>query len=243
MDRALIQSAKRPDANFIRQPVLSDAGAVTFAMDRTVVKERLEDPGLPPAVVGRSYRELATVHRWLGNTSAILDRLKAHPTPVSSVLDIGCGEGALLEEIRRRLRVDVIGVDLRGAPEPARVPILTRDATRDPLPAADVAISLLVAHHLSPAEIIRLIRNVSLTSRRLILLDLVRHRFPLLMFRTFLCPLLSEITACDGVTSFRRAYTAYELGAIVASGINGTGARVVHSVSPFYIRQIVDISW
>jgi SAM-dependent methyltransferase len=217
--------------------------AAAFAMDRTDTKERLEDLRLPPAVVGRAYRELATVHRCIGNTSAILGRLRAHPTPINTVLDIGCGHGALLEEIRRRLSVNVIGVDLRVPAQPGPVPIVSGDATRDPLPEADVAISVLVAHHLSPSAIVRLIRNVSLTSRRLILLDLVRHRFPLLLFRAFVCPLVSEITACDGVTSFRRAYTVRELGAIVATAINGSGARVVHSVSPFYLRQIVDISW
>jgi SAM-dependent methyltransferase len=183
------------------------------------------------------------VHRWTGATSAIVERLKAHPTPVSIVLDIGCGEGALLEEIRRRLAVDVIGIDLRGAPKPGPVPIVAGDATRDPLPEADVAVSMLVAHHLSPPEIVRLIQNVRQSARRLIILDLVRHRFPLLLFRTFVCPLVSDITACDGVTSFRRAYTVRELGAIVASAIKGSGARVVHSVAPFYVRQIVDISW
>jgi SAM-dependent methyltransferase len=212
-------------------------------MDRRDAKELLEGNGLPASAVRRSYRELAAVHRWLGNTSAIVERLKAHPTPVQIVLDIGCGEGAVLQEIRRRLAVDVIGMDLRVAPLPGPVPIVAGDATKDPLPAADVAVSLLVAHHLSPAEIVRLIHNVRLSSRRLIILDLVRHRIPLLLFRAFVCPLVSQITATDGVTSFRRAYTPRELGAIVASAIHGSGAHVVHSVSPFYLRQIVDISW
>jgi SAM-dependent methyltransferase len=219
------------------------SAAALMAMDRRDAKELLEGHGLPPAIVRKAYRELATVHRWIGNTSAIVERLKAHPTPVNTVLDIGCGEGALLQEIRRRLAVEVIGVDLRVAPQPGSVPIFAGDATRDPLPAADVAVSVCVAHHLSPSDIVRLIHNVSLSSRRLILLDLVRHRVPLLLFRSFVCPLVSEVTACDGVTSFRRAYTARELGAIVRSAINGSGARVVHSVSPFYLRQIVDISW
>jgi SAM-dependent methyltransferase len=212
-------------------------------MERTDTKELLDGHTVPPAIAGRCYRELAIVHRCLGNTSAILDRLKAHPTPVTTVLDIGCGEGALLEEIQRALPVKTIGVDLRGAPRRSTLRILARDATRDPLPPADVAVSLLLAHHLSPAEIVRMIRNVQLSSRRLIILDLVRHRLPLLLFRTFVCPLVSRTTALDGITSFRRAYTARELGAIVASAVKGSGASVVHSVSPFYLRQIVDISW
>jgi SAM-dependent methyltransferase len=212
-------------------------------MDRRDAKELLEDHGLPAATARRAYRELAIVHRCLGNHSAIVERLKAHPGRVRTVLDIGCGEGALLEEIRRKLAVEVIGVDLRLAPPPVLVPIVVGDATRDPLPAADVAVAVCVAHHLCPVDIVRLIHNVSLTSRRLIILDLVRHHIPLLLFRAFVCPLVSYVTASDGVTSFRRAYTPQELGAIVASAIQGTGARVVHSVSPFYLRQIVDISW
>ena len=212
-------------------------------MARRDVKELLEDRELPAAVVRRAYRELAAVHRCLGNTAAIVARLKAHPTRVQTVLDIGCGEGALLQEIRRRLAVNVIGVDLRGAPQAASVPIVAGDAICDPLPTADVALAVCVAHHLCPVDIVRLIHNVSLSARRLIILDLVRHCIPLLLFRAFVCPLVSSVTASDGVTSFRRAYTPPELGAIVASAVHGTGARVVHSVSPFYLRQIVDISW
>ena len=212
-------------------------------MDRHDVTELLDGSSVPEDVVASAYRDLARTHRWLGNTAAILGRLRNTQSPVSSVLDVGCGQGALLAEIREKLGVEVIGFDLRPAPASAPVRILTGDALVDPLPPADVGLAVCVAHHFSETDIIRLIRNVSRSCRRFILLDLVRHRLPLLLFRIFLCPFLQRISVCDGLTSIRRAYTPGELARIVHKAVEGSGARVVHTVAPFYVRQVIDISW
>jgi SAM-dependent methyltransferase len=212
-------------------------------MDRQDVMELLEDPSLPDDEVARAYRSLALTHRWLGNTAAILRQLRNNQSPVRKVLDIGCGQGALLHEIRRKLGVEVVGFDLRPAPQSALVPILMGDAVVDPLPSADVALAVCLAHHLSERDIIRLIRNVSRSSRRFILLDLVRHRLPLVLFRTFVCPFLPRINVVDGSISIRRSYTPRELRGIVAEALDGSGARVRHTVAPLYIRQMVDICW
>jgi SAM-dependent methyltransferase len=209
-------------------------------MDRVDSVELLDDPSLSDAVVAEAYRGLARTNRWLGNTRAIVKRLKG--SPVRSVLDLGCGQGALLEEIRDTLGLSVMGLDLRPA-SGASLEILTGDAVKDALPQADVALAVLMIHHLSEDEIVRLIRNVSRSSRRFIILDLVRHGLPLWLFRIFVAPLLSHINAADGITSVRRAYTPRELGDIVNRAVQGTGARVRHTVAPFFIRQMVDISW
>jgi 2-polyprenyl-3-methyl-5-hydroxy-6-metoxy-1,4-benzoquinol methylase len=212
-------------------------------MDRRDVTELLEDPALPEELVAHVYRELARTHRWLGNTAAVLRLLRNGPAPVHSVLDIGCGHGALLQEIRRALGVEVLGFDLRPAPASAPVRILTGNAVVDPLPAADVALAVCLVHHLSEAEIIALIRNVSRSCKRLILLDLVRHRLPLILFRIFATPLLHRINVADGLTSIRRAYTPSELAQIVDEAVRVSSARVVHTVAPFYTRQVFDICW
>lgn len=211
-------------------------------MDRVQVTELLEDPSLPEEVVATAYRDLARTQRFLRNTTAIFRRLKKDPGPIRRVLDIGCGQGALLEQIRQKLGVEVIGFDLRPAPSPP-VPIVTGDAAVDPLPAADVAISVCLLHHLSETEVIGLIRNASKSCRRLILLDLVRHWIPLALFRVFLAPFLHRINAADGVTSIKRAYTPRELRRMADEAIKGTDARIGHSVAPFYTRQIIDIEF
>jgi SAM-dependent methyltransferase len=212
-------------------------------LSRCVDPELLEDSSLSDDVVARAYRELQSTHRWLGNTAVVLRLLGHDPIPVRSLLDIGCGHGALLQEVRRRLGVKVIGFDLRPAPASALVPIFTGNAVTEPLPRADVAVAVCVAHHLSEGNFIRLIRNVSRSCRRFIVLDLVRHRLPLVLFRTFVCPFLGSLNAKDGLTSIHRSYTPREMRSVVEAAVDGSGAEVRHTVAPFYIRQVVDISW
>jgi hypothetical protein len=92
----------------------------------------------------------------------------------------------------------------------------------------------------------RLIRNVSRSCRRFILLDLVRHPVPLVLFRVFVAPLLSRINALDGQTSIRRAFTAMELRGVVERALTTNGRpvkKVAHIVGVLWIRQVVDISW
>jgi SAM-dependent methyltransferase len=196
--------------------------------------------------LAESYRELQLTHRWLGNTAAVLRLLPHPPMNFKRALDIGCGHGGLLLEIRKRFNVDVIGFDLRPAPAQSVVPILTGNAVSDALPEADVAICVMMAHHLSEAELAGLIGNVSRSCPRLILLDLVRHRVPLWLFRLFVAPFLGRINALDGETSVRRAYTEVEMREIVAGALRG-GDRPVkslrHTVAPLWTRQVVDISW
>jgi 2-polyprenyl-3-methyl-5-hydroxy-6-metoxy-1,4-benzoquinol methylase len=211
-------------------------------MNRANVPELLEDPTLPADVVAAAYRNLASTQRFLGNTRAIFRQLRKHRDPIHLIVDIGCGQGALLEEIQKRLGVDVIGFDLRPAPS-GPVRILTGNATVDPLPRAHVALAVCVVHHLSEAEIIALIRNVSKSCRRLILLDLVRHWIPLTLFRVFVAPFLHRINAVDGLTSIKRAYTPRELREIVDEALKESGASVDHIVAPFYVRQVIDIEF
>ena len=208
--------------------------------ERVNVVELLEDPSLPEHVVAKAYRDLARTQCLLRNTAAIFRRLGTKP---GKVLDLGCGQGALLEEIRGKLGVEVIGFDLRPAPAGSSIPIRTGNAAVDPLPKADVAISICLAHHLSEDDVIGMIRNVSRSCRRLIVLDLVRHWMPLTLFRVFMRPFLHPINAADGITSIKRSYTPRELRRMVDEAVKGTNASVVHTVAPFYIRQVVEISW
>lgn len=221
-------------------------------MQRCESREILDGAGIPDTVLAQAYRELRMVHFWLGNTGAVLRvlrsamREKADGEPVLRVLDIGCGQGALMIAIREKLGLDVVGFDLRPAPIGTPVPILTGDAVIDRLPQTDVAVCVAMAHHLSEAELTGLIANVARSCRRFILLDLVRHSLPLILFRVFVTPFLGRINALDGETSIRRAYTAEEMRRIVDRAVERSERpvrRVRHTVGPLWIRQIVDISW
>lgn len=188
-------------------------------------------------VLEKFHRDLNFVNRCLGTFPTIERFIRNDDRPVRRIIDIGCGGGALLEYLARRLGVEVIGIDLKP-PEHTRVPVIAADAVTAQLPEADVAVTSLTAHHLTPEQNVALIRNVSRSCRRFIIHDLVRHPLPLALFTIFLCPLLSREAAVDGRQSIRRAYTPEEWRAMVRAA---TPAAFTTDVSPFRSRQIVDI--
>jgi SAM-dependent methyltransferase len=213
-------------------------------MNRSTQKEILEQSEVSDALVNQVYRQLTRIHRFLGDTASVMSALRRDPLPVRRVMDVGCASGGVLLDIRHKLRVDVVGVDIR----PPRVadmpfPIWRADAVRDQLPQADVAFSMYLGHHLSEEDLVNLIRNVGRFCRRFILLDLVRHPLPLGLFRAFVAPFVCPIVFADGQTSIRRAYTRTEVGRIVSQALAGSNGVFRHSVSPLYIRQIIDISY
>lgn len=222
-------------------------------MRRCEEREVLDGNGVDDGAIVRAYREIHSVHRFLGTTGALLRLLSEESEDghgASSkirVLDIGCGQGAMLELIRTRLGFECVGFDLRPAPRNSYpIPIFAGNAVYDSLPFAEVAICVMMAHHLSPDELEKMIGNVSRTCRRFVIIDLVRHPMPLRLFQIFLCPFLSRLNAIDGQTSIRRAYTASEMRDIVQRAVRNTSIPIRslrHSVAPFWIRQVVDIRW
>jgi SAM-dependent methyltransferase len=213
-------------------------------MTRTCETEILEQSDVPLELVARAYRDIARIHRCLGDTRLIVRAIRRDPLPVRRVLDVGCATGLVLQEVQRKLGVEVIGADLRPHPSiAAPVSILQADALRDPLPFADVAFCMHLGHHLREAELIRLIRNVGKYCRRFIILDLIRHPLPLALFRTFVAPVVCPIDAEDGQRSIRRAYTPDELRSLTSLALAGTAGSFRLSVSPFRLRQVMDISY
>lgn len=211
-------------------------------MKRSFEAEILDGEDVPEDVVARAHKDLDRLHGLLGNTAALVAALKTDPLPVRRVLDVGCGHGGLLLQLQRELNVDVVGADLRP-PIASPFPILQADVTKGPLPEADVAICTYLAHHLSDEGFVSLIRNVGRSCRRFIILDLVRHRLPLVLFRIFIAPSLSPVNVADGCTSIRRSMQPSEMQAAVTKALTGTGATFEYSRTPFYSRQMVDIRY
>jgi len=213
-------------------------------MKRSFDPEIIDDPNLPEETLTLVYRDLTRTHRFLGNIRALVLELGRNKHPLRRVLDIGCGRGELLLEIQRKIGVETVGVDVRvPGTFPSGVPIIQADAVRDPLPACDVALAVCVAHHLADEHLVELIRNVGRSCKRFVILELVRHPLPLLLFRCLVAPFVHWINAADGVSSIRRAYTPAELESLVRLALQGSAGTYRHSVGPLYIRQIVDISY
>jgi SAM-dependent methyltransferase len=210
-------------------------------MQRSLEPELMDSLDASSAILEKFHRDLARVHRLLGSFPTIERFLRADHRPVRRVLDIGCGGGALLAYLRDRMGVEVVGVD----PNPghtANVPVIQLDAVRNPLPEADIAVSSLVAHHLTPEENVQLIRNVQRSCRRFVILDLIRHPLPLVLFTLFICPLIGHEAAVDGRQSIRRAFTPDEFAGLVREAL-GPNATFNVDVPRFLSRQVIDIRY
>jgi SAM-dependent methyltransferase len=213
-------------------------------MQRSFEEEILDGGGLSPEIVDRAHRGLSLTHKLLGNHAAIVRAVRRDGQTVRRVLDIGCGHGELLKKVRRQIGAEVLGVDLRPPEHGAgEFRFLKLDAVRDALPAADVAVSVCMVHHLRDEEFVELIRNVGRACRRFVILDLVRHPVPLALFRVFAPLCLPRVNVLDGSQSIRRAYTPKEFRALIARAVAGTGGSFRHAVAPFWIRQVADIRY
>jgi len=212
-------------------------------MERSNTPECLDDPNLPAALRADVHQSLTKIHNFLGNTATIVAALRRDPRPVRRVLDVGCGCGGMLPALHRGTGAEVLGIDLQPAGSVSPHPILRADALSDRLPESDVAIAVCLIHHLTESEFALLVANVRRSCRRFLILDLVRHRLPLALFRFGVAPWVHPITAADGIRSIRRAYTPAELRRLVSASLRDTAARFRQTVSPFYIRQVIDITF
>jgi SAM-dependent methyltransferase len=208
-------------------------------MKRSLEPELMDSHDFQVAVLEAFHRDLVFINKCLGTFSTMERFIRSDLRPVHRVLDIGCGSGALLDYLRRRMNVEVIGVDQKPVATPG-ITVVAADALAGPLPEADVAVTTLMAHHLTPEQNIALIRNVSRSCARFIIHDLIRHPLPLVLFTLFICPLIGHVAAVDGRQSIRRAYTPDEFRQMATEALGGAGTFSI-DVSPFRSRQIVDI--
>ena len=209
-------------------------------MTRSLELELMDSPEVNGAVLERFHRDLETVHKLLGTFRTIERFIRRDNKPIRRVLDVGCGSGALLRYLKHRMGVEVIGVDLKPGASNG-IPLIVGDAVRDPLPEADVAVSSLVAHHLTPEQIVQMIHNVGLSCRRFVIHDLVRDWMPLVLFSVFIGPVIGGEARLDGRQSIRRAYTAKELSALVREALSSARGAFSIDVSPIKSRQIIDV--
>jgi hypothetical protein len=204
--------------------------------------ELLDDPAADPATVAESLRNIARANRWFGGASALrfgLDRgLAGLPRGSTiSLMDLGTGLGDLPRAAvrwgaARGIRVVPLGLELnRSAARLARATGLVTTVGCAGAPpirdkSVDVVLVSQVAHHLTHASVVHLVRTCDRLARRAVILaDLRRHPLapPSYWFGARLLR-FDPVTVADGMTSLRRGFTRAELEDLLAQA--GVAGRV-----------------
>lgn len=191
--------------------------------------ELMDDPGLDVERHVHALRGLERINWWSASVDSLWPPIQAlasqEPKRAFRVLDIATGAGdvpiALWHRARRAgLQLAVDGCDRspvavkyahhRAEQRRADVTFFEWDALTDQLPPGyDVVTCSLFLHHLDDENVVRLLRAMARTARRLVVIsDLVRSRMGLAL--AFLGTRLlstSAVTHIDGPRSVLGAYT------------------------------------
>ena len=207
-------------------------------------KELLDRPDADPTLVAESLRNIARANRWFGGTAAVRFGLRRTMNGVPagstlSLLDLGTGLGDLPRAAvqwgaARGIRLIPVGVELnRAAAVLARKRGLATAVACAGVPpvrekSIDIVLVSQVAHHLTSASIVHLLRTCDRLARRAVILaDLHRHPLAPASF-WFGARLLrfDRNTLADGITSLRRGFTPAELNELLSrAGVPGRVKR------------------
>jgi len=201
------------------------------AVSRVVAPEILDDlPAEDPRAL-RSRRDLRRLNQLMGNPGILAAALleDGGTRPVSSIAELGAGDGWALSQVIRRLpptagRATL--VDRQGPPAPESTRALegcgwktefARADVFDWLAAADTHDAIvcnLFLHHFEGPDLVRLLTLAAGKCRLFIAAEPRRSR-PALFFSRFLWLLgCAAVTRHDAVVSVRAGFCGDELGAI-----------------------------
>jgi 2-polyprenyl-3-methyl-5-hydroxy-6-metoxy-1,4-benzoquinol methylase len=206
--------------------------------------ELLDDPAASPVAVAKSLRNIARANRWFGGAAAVRFGLEQTLKAVSagstlSLLDLGTGLGDLPSAAvrwgrTRGIRVYPMGLELNRVAArlalagglPTTVACAGAPPMRDK--SVDIVLVSQLAHHLTPASVVHLLRTCDRLARRAVIVADLR-RFPL-AGAAFWCGAkflaFDPITVADGMTSLRRAFSRHELiGLMAEAGVRGRVAE------------------
>jgi 2-polyprenyl-3-methyl-5-hydroxy-6-metoxy-1,4-benzoquinol methylase len=163
---------------------------------RTLLPEKMDQPGVAHDETRQALRELELVNRLLGGYSVILDalnKIKLNNRPFT-IMDLGCGGGDMLRTIakwakKKDRHVNLIGIDWNPVMTEyasvhsinySNITYKTMNVFDDALlkENVDITMNTLFCHHFDDNELKKLIiRMNQIASKAVIINDLHRHWF------------------------------------------------------------------
>ncbi len=223
-------------------------------MERVTIPEILDSDECPPEEVECALRDLGRMNRWFGGVGTIqllLERVAGSAEIKSlSVLDVAAGFDEVPRLVSEKLArrgitleftfLDRMRSHLNGNPQS-----VVADALALPFQdgSFDVVSCSLFAHHLSPEELSRFVRDAARVSRCAVVIhDLVRHPLHLALVYAGFPLMRCRVSRVDGIRSVRGAYVPEEIHGIIAAAFpDGSTPRV--EILRHYLFRMGVIVW
>ena len=205
---------------------------------RSREKERMDNPDLGKDVLAPVFNDIDRANRLLGGNKitirALHQMLKEDPDREFTILDVGCGAGAMLRALAQFSRdkgykVKLVGVDLSE-----QAVSLAREMSMD-FPeirylnqnilelkeemSCDIVLCTLTLHHFSNEEIVEILKKFLAVSKiGIIINDLQRSKLAYGFFKVFSAIFIrTKIAKHDGLVSIKSGFTLKELRKLSAS--------------------------
>jgi len=212
-------------------------------LSQRAVEPELLDLGVAPEEAVASLRDLRLVNRWLGGRAMLRAAVLPLLPPSSRLLDVGCGSGDLLADLRHRIHhaflpvgLDIKALHLKQAPQ--RIPRVVGDARALPFAdrSFDVVAASLFLHHFDAHEVAGALIELARCARRAVVVNDLRRAWLPYAFGRAVFPLVfrSRVSVEDGLLSIRRGFTRDELEA----AFRDAGLGSVHIESRFPYRLV-----
>lgn len=217
--------------------------------ERQVLAEKMDDPSRTPAELGQALRHIDVLNSVFFGFAAVNKRIKqllrTHESKSIRVLDVGCGSGKHLRQIRslarqHSLEFSGVGVDISSSVisvangtedghHPA-IEYVVADALELPFGSHsfDLVVASLFFHHMDDRDIIAALKELNRVGKVVIINDLVRSKLAFwgltLVTRLLpFCPMVKH----DGPVSVKRSFVTDDFVRISSdSGIPMSVKRV-----------------
>lgn len=203
---------------------------------RTDEAEIMDDFDLQGEELRKTLHDLDNINKWLGGNNITLEGVKKllkgqHKSEVYVIIDVGCGNGAILREIGRWGRKEGYKLKLTGIDaNPFAVEIaedLSKDieeinfSTMDIFSKEfsgleyDILLCTLTLHHFKNSQILSLMELFTKQARLgVVINDLHRSSIAYRLFQAFCAVFINnEIARKDGLTSILRGFKIKDLQA------------------------------
>ncbi len=171
----------------------------------------------------------------LGGDRATMQVITQYAKQPLSILDVGCGGGALADRLAKIFpRVHITGIDTsleaisyaqRYASDRVVFEHRTNPVLKEPEKSYDIVMATLVCHHLSDEQIIDFLKRAARVARKAVIInDLHRHWLAYISFQV-IAPLLfpNRLIKHDGLLSIKRSFVRSELQSLLdCAGLKGT---------------------